>query len=303
MKQILPVLFLFLLFIFPKISLATVSFQISNFKREGDYIIVEASVSGISSSSAYVQGMFTNISSSDYFGFTWGQKEEWVDYQSTNKEFITTRLPILLRDTVQSIWIRPNFENSGYKGPGDYYLKLKRFTGTADTSSEYSNTLTVGLYEVLTTPTPTPTELITSTPTPTETPVTLNPTKTPTPTPIKTATPTISKTPTQNAVTQIPSLTSVIPAEGGQGSSALQGRIHLEDLSSSLSSVLGDSTTSSQFDTLAASSDSASVIPGLTRNPSPSSTPQNSALKYTFIFGIIIVSISGGLLYFRHRTD
>ena len=160
-------LFLFLLFflISPPHTLA-VSFTIDNPVREGDYYIVDASVSGISSSSAYVFGMFTNKDNPDYFGFTWGQKEDWVEYQSTTKEFISANLPILLRDTLQKIWIKPNYQNPGYKGPGDYYLKLKRYTGSSDGSAGDSNVLTIHLME--TTPTPTPTEESTTTLTPTQ---------------------------------------------------------------------------------------------------------------------------------------
>ena len=296
-KQILPVLFLFLLsfLVFTQHTLA-VSFTIDNPVREGDYFIVDASISGISSSSAYVFGMFTNKDNPDYFGFTWGQKEDWVKYQSTTKEFISTNLPILLRDTLQKIWIKPDFQNSGYKGPGDYFLKLKRYTGSSDGSAGDSNVLTVSLLE--TTPTPTPTEEITNTPSPTPTPapttgptpeptITLSPTKTPTPTAIKTPSPIPLKTPTPTPL-KTPTLTSSVIASPTLGHGNLTPTIE-----SSPSSILGTSTSSG----LLSSVPSAEPTAG---NFAPSTS--NSVLKYTFLFGLFISLLAGGVLYFRHRN-
>jgi len=297
-KQILPVLFLFLLFflISPPHTLA-VSFTIDNPVREGDYYIVDASVSGISSSSAYVFGMFTNKDNPDYFGFTWGQKEDWVEYQSTTKEFISANLPILLRDTLQKIWIKPNYQNPGYKGPGDYYLKLKRYTGSSDGSAGDSNVLTIHLME--TTPTPTPTEESTTTLTPTQTStpttssvqeptVTLNPTKTPTPTAIKTPTPTPLKTSTPTK--------TLTPTPPVIANPTLVGRGNLTPPDSSRSSILGMSTASASPDVIIARSGSDAAI------SNSRSAFNASNLKYTFIFGVIITSLSGGVLYFRHRN-
>jgi len=292
MKQILPLLFLLIALCFP-IKTFAVSFVIANPTPEGDYFIIDASVSGISSSSAFVQAMFTSTSSPNYFGYTWGQTEDWVDYQTTNKEFIVSKLPILQKDTLQKIWVKPNFGDSGYKGPGEYFLKLKRFTGTSDSSNEYSNVLTVTLLENLPTPTPTvsnsptPTPEITTlvTPTPTAT-TTVSPTKTPTPTPLKTATPTQTVSPSKVIVptSTIKVASGVTPAS--QSATALELN---EDKQPGI--VLGDSTV-------------ASSLPSEIPSPRPSSSFTNPiVLKYTFIFGVIILSVSGGLLYFRHKKD
>jgi len=61
---------------------------------------------------------------------------------------------------------------------------------------------------------------------------------------------------------------------------------------SSPSSILGVSTSSSVINP--------SPEP-TTLNPEP--ITNNSATKYTFIFGVIISSLAGGVLYFRHRND
>ncbi len=207
MKQILLKLFLFLLFLFilcfqfSKPAFSAITFTISNPVKEGDYFIVDASISGIASVSAFVQGKFTSTNSSSYFGYTWGQNEEWVNYVgSTNKSFITQNLPILMRNTSQKIWIKPNYQDKAYKGPGEYFLKLERFTGASDNSTGEDAVITVSLTEPLPTPTQTPTEEPTNTP---------NPTPDWTPNPTKTPTPTTKPTPTKK-ISTLASISAVL---------------------------------------------------------------------------------------------
>jgi len=268
-KQILPTLFLFLfVFLFPKDISATISFTISNPIREGDYFIVDASLSGIASSSAFVQGMFTATSSANYFGFTWGQNEEWVNYVgSTNKDFIVQNFPILQKNISQKIWVKPNYADSAYRGPGEYFLKLKRYTGASDNSTGEDAVLTVNLSEPLPTPTPTPTEEPTNTPEPT-TVWTPNPTKTPTPTTKSTPTPTKKAIPT-----------------------------------ATISAILGDSTSSALIIAFESASSGSSIY---TKESTPSpeikyKKPRN--YKIPFFIGLAFTVLSGSLLYFRHRKD
>lgn len=267
MKQILPQLFLFLcVCFFPKFVYSAISFTITNPTKEGDYYIVDASISGIASMSAFVQGKFTATSSSAYFGYTWGQNEEWVNYVgSTNKSFITQNLPILMRNSSQKIWVKPNYQDSAYKGPGNYFLKLERFTGASDNSTGEDAVLTVTLTEPLPTPIPTATEEPTNTP---------NPTSVWTPNPTKTPTPTAKTTPTP---TKKPVLTATI------------------------SGVLGDSTGSAEFQY---ASDSATP----SNQDIASLTPETKVKKLInyktpFFIGLVLATISGALLYFRHRKD
>lgn len=279
MKRVLPILFLFLyVFLFPKFVYSAVTFTINNPVREGDYFIVDVSVSGISSSSAFVQGMFTATSTASYFGYTWGQNEEWVNYVSdTSKNFIIQNFPILQRNTSQKIWIRPNYQDSAYKGPGDYFLKLRRYTGASDDSTGIDATLTVALTEALPTPAPTasPTAEITNTPEPTiESVWTPNPTKTPTPTPTQTSTPT--PTPTKK-----PTVTPTITTP---------------TLSSTVSGVLGESTDSASLS--AEVTDEIMVTPTIEKKISKSPN-----YKTPFFIGLFLAISSGALLYFRHRKD
>jgi hypothetical protein len=114
------------------------------------------------------------------------------------------------------------------------------------------------------------------------------------PTPTKTPTPTATKTPTPTSVIASPVL-------AGRGN--LPVRQPGLTPSTESSSVLGDSTGSAT-----------SVIPDLSGplvpegvNSSPSNTlaplTNNSALKYTFIFGLVSSLVSGGWLYIRHKKD
>jgi hypothetical protein len=269
-KQILPVLFLLLfLFIFSPPVFAVISFSISNPVREGDYFIIDASLSGIASTSAFVQGMFTATSSSSYFGYTWGQNEEWVNYVgNTNKDFIIQNFPILQRDVMQKIWVRPNYEDSAYKGPGDYLLKLKRYTGASDNSTGTDAFITVTLTEPLPTSSPTPTEEPTNTPDPTSI-STPNPTKTPTPTPTKSLT-----------ISPKPIIYKSVNAT----------------LSATISSVLGDSTDSASFFDQNPNFRTASSSSEL-----PIIKPTN--YKIPFFIGLFLAVSAAGWLYFRHRRD
>lgn len=281
MKQILPLLFLFFGFIFPVSVYAAITFEIGNPVREGDYFILDASISGISSTSAYVFGMFTGQDNPDYFGFTWGQHEDWVEYQSTSKDFITNNLPVLLRDTPQKIWVKPNYNNPGFKGSGDYFLKLRRYTGSSDNSAGDSNVLTVYLIAPTPVPTETPTPMetiiptVTNNPTQTQTPTPtyLPPTKTPTPTKIPTSTP--SKTPTPKTLLT-PTLNSA-----DNNSTPIEISTYSSEISSS-SAVLGSKTTATNS--------------SVTEIQSKNSWFSN---KILFFIGIVLFSSSGGLLYFR----
>lgn len=292
MKRILPLLFLIAYFLFVDPSFASVDFQISNPTLIGDYYTVDASLSGISSTSAFIQAMFTHTSSTDYFGFTWGQQEEWVPYQTPNKEFITSKLPIILRDKLQKIWIRPDFSDRGYKGPGEYFLRLRRFTGQSDSpAGDPSNSLTVSLSapvpvsspSITESPslTPTPSVLVSIPPTHTPTPTSLPPTRTPTPTAIKTAAPTvvIKGAPKYDLNGTVSGLVSQITPE--------QSSVWGADL------VLGESTTSSTL----GSSVGSDVV---TKDAEVS---RQINLKHTFVIGVLIASISGAVLYFRLHSQ
>lgn len=270
MKQILPLLFLFIsVFLSPGRAYATISLSISGMERKDDYYIVNITASGLSSTSGcFVQGMFTATPSS-YFGYTWSSKGEWLRYDaSPDQEYVKANFIELKNDEPQNILVKPDSEASGYKGPGDYLFKIRRFIANGNSSSYYSNIIQLSLSD------PIPTEVITETPTET---ITETPTAS-TPTPTKTPTPTPTKTPTK-VPTKTPSLT----------------KSPTKAIFSTSSAVLGESTSSASLSAL---------IQEMTPTPTPEkkSITQNN-YKTPFFIGVLLAIGSGSLLYFRHRKD
>jgi len=113
-------------------------------------------------------------------------------------------------------------------------------------------------------------------------------TPTPSPTPVKTPTPTPSPAPTKTP-TPTPSI------------KPLQGQALQVTPSTESSSVLGNSTDSAN---LVDSPVGAGLIPPESIPTSMETNPnRNVILKYTFVFGAILSTVSGGWLYFRHKKD
>lgn len=181
-------------------GLTAISFGISNFEKINDHYAVEASISGAATDSAYfVQTMLTRADQNSYFGFTWSQKGEWLKYLSSpDKELIKSDFPSLKSGEMQKILFKPDTDSSKYQGPGEYVLKMKRYTGESSSGYYADNSLTVNLTEI----------------TPTQTPAA--PTQTPTPTPVQTSIPTQTPTPspTRPSPTASPSeVTTPSPTE------------------------------------------------------------------------------------------
>ena len=281
MKQNLPVLFLFLFaFLFPKSVFSAISLSISGLEKKDDYYIANVTVTGLSSSSGcFVQGMFTSTESSSYFGYTWSAKGEWLKYDgSPEKEFVLDNFIELKNDEPQNIIVKPDTQVSGYKGPGEYYFKVKRFTSSGTSSSHISNIISLNLSEP--TPTEVPIQTPSSTPTPTPSP---SPTNSPTPTP--TPTKLITPTPTKKLITSTP---TKIPTTVIKTTPTI--------LSSTLSAILGESTDSASL--------SADMVVDIETIPTPENIINKSKnYKTPFFIGLFLAISSSTLLYFRHRKD
>lgn len=186
----------------PKYVKADISFVIANPINETDIITVDVLISGLTSRSCpdvkcYLQGSFQKTSGDNYFGYTQNNYEDWVKYLSSpSVDYIKTNL--FYFEPVEGSWsgkikVKNDIESVGYKGPGDYSLKIRRYSGGSTSEAGESNILTVTLTLSLPTPVPTPTP--TETPTTTPEPTTV-PTVAPTPTPPRTLTPTPIRTTT-----------------------------------------------------------------------------------------------------------
>lgn len=151
-----------------------------------DIIIITASASGLQNTTQYLQvGLTKDGESSNYFGFTKNQSEEWFKYKSSPStsdisSYFYKFTPVSGSWSGQ-ILTKVDIDDSGYKGAGNYTIKIFKYITS---SPSYSNTSTV---IVNITPTSTPTPTNTPAPSPTNIPT---PTKTPTPSPTKSPTPT-----------------------------------------------------------------------------------------------------------------
>lgn len=188
LKILSLIFFLFLLFpqeTFAAISITNVSPTVIN--SQDDVISITANASGLSSSTQYLQIVFTKEGeTTNYFGLTQNLLGEWYKYKSGPS--LTGDLQVYFYNftPVGGVWIgtvsaKLDIDDSGYKGTGNYIVKLAKYiTSSSPTYStnQYSITSNVSA------PTPTPTPTPTSTPTPIPTPTpTSAPTKTPSPTP------------------------------------------------------------------------------------------------------------------------
>lgn len=192
----------FLLLAWPSLSFAAISFSISNPRYDGDEVVIDISLSGLTSASCpntncYLQAAFTySTSNPRYFGFTKNVSGSWYEYVSSpDPSYIQSTF--FSFQPVDGNWsgevrVKPNVEDKDYKGSGAYTIKAWRYTGNSDSSSGASeNTVSIEITAATPTPSPTPT----STPSPTPTP-----TKVPSPTPVSNKT---SSSPNL-AITQTP---------------------------------------------------------------------------------------------------
>ncbi len=212
MKAAIVFIAFFFFVVFVSKAEAAITFTISNpIVNSDDSIDVDASISGLISSSCSTTGCYLQAElrildeSKGFFGYTYNNSGEFIDYFSSSSSTDEIKTKLFNFVPVSGAWsgklkAKNNFNDSNYLGPGQYSLRIRRFSGnsTSPTTSD-SNTLTIDLTLAVPTSTPTPTPTETPTPDPTNTPT---PTKIPTPT----LTPTPTKTPTPAPISNTPTL-------------------------------------------------------------------------------------------------
>jgi hypothetical protein len=181
---------------------AAIQFNIGDAILSDTEINLTASISGLNTSSCssegkcYFQGVLRRAGSSYYFGQTQNNTGSWIDYISSPElEYIQSAFYSFQPNSGSwsgQLKMRFFTEDTEYKGPGDYELKFRRFSGNSKNPSGESNSCPLILTALLPTPTFTPTPSPTAAPTSAPTPT---PTKTPTPTPTPTLKPSTSPTP------------------------------------------------------------------------------------------------------------
>lgn len=161
----------------------------------------------------YVKGAFLQKDSSgtNYFGYT-KYGDSWIK----NGESASVQRAVIIGNWDKKVTVKSDFSDGGYKGEGDYILKLGYYYvvsgGSISGVKWSSNTILISISE----PDPTPTN--SSTPT-------VEPTSTETPTPSSTKTP----TPTQK-LTISPSPTNMVKEEDDEAISSSSGIEKDEDI-------------------------------------------------------------------------
>jgi hypothetical protein len=174
---------------------------------------------------SYLRGVFYP-EGTKYFGFTQNKSGMFTNAAASK---CTEYFKIASSDLIEGTWsgklvIQPDRQSSFYAGPGEYFFKVGRYTGSCG-SPTWSSEVTIAI----TGPTPTPTATLTPSPLPTSTP-TFTPTVTSTPAPV-------TRTPTPSVLrTLSPTRYAVQTSETDEEISSLSAVLGLSSLPSSASS-------------------------------------------------------------------
>jgi len=183
-------LWLFSAFLSPLFAARSLSIESDRSSLFGEEVaVITASVSGFTDGETiYIKGAFFQEGSTNYFGYT--QKDStWIK----NGESTTSQRSITFGSWDGKLTVKSDFVDSGYKGEGEYKIKVGYYYLTSGGNMSSVNWSTNSLSMALNEPDPTPTNSLAPTNTPTNTPIPTC-TTTPTSTPKLTSTPTIKPT-------------------------------------------------------------------------------------------------------------
>lgn len=197
MKRTIAALAFVIFFLSAPLARASVMFALSSPEVVDKEISFTATLADVSTQSCptgkcYFQGMITKKDKNEYFGFTKNNVGELKAYVSSpNAQFVKENF--LYCEPVEGkceLAVKMNFNHDDpkYAGPGEYSVKMKRYTGESETGSGTFATNELNISLSVATPAPSPT------PSPT-------PTSTPSPTP--SASPTISATPSPSPAERV----------------------------------------------------------------------------------------------------
>lgn len=171
------VVFLLLSLVFKLPALA--AFSITNvtpsqITSSNDILVITASASSLLSNPQYLQGAFTAVGSlTNLFGITQNNGGNWYTYKSSpTASDLSATFYSFSHDNgswTGQISAKIDSTDSGYVGPGQYNLRLYKYTvsSAGNVSSSYT---TWGSPITVTIPSPTPAPTPTTVPTPTKTP-------------------------------------------------------------------------------------------------------------------------------------
>ncbi len=268
-------IFFFLLFFIFQNKTFAATFTFSNTPssiqdNQSFSVNVSLSINGSSGNIYYIKGDFASVNSStSYLGFT---KDNFGNWYNGKPTLDYTKLFKITMDSSNqwsgAISFKPDASDSGYKGPGNYNFKLRRYTSTGNSYTWSDATVQLA---------------ITSSSTPTPTP-------TPTPIPVPTSKSSSSPTPTESPATSLISPTENTPV-------AVELATSTSPNPTSISINL--------FDNLKATASSKSVLPASAKASSLNSTPISKQEKFLadkeipsrilIAFGFIMLILSAGL--------
>ncbi len=166
--------FVWIFLVFLAGEIKAVDFIISNPVVKDTEISVDVEISGAKANSCpentcYLLGAISSTSYTRYFGFTQRNDGGWTAYTSSAEtDFIKSnfyKIEIIEEAWTGAVKMKFNWDDPDYKGPGEYKIKINRYTGNSKNSAQSSNELLINLS--VATPTPSPTATPTSTPFPT----------------------------------------------------------------------------------------------------------------------------------------
>jgi hypothetical protein len=230
-KIIFLFLFFFLIFTSPVFAAFTITdVTPSEINSADDIFIVSASASALQSNPQYLQLALTAVGNpTNLLGITQNNAGSWYFYKSspTVPDLESTFYSFNHTDGswVGQIFGKVDTNDDGYRGPGQYNLRLYKYTisGAGNVSSSYVVWATPIIINIsLPSPTPTPTPTLTPTPTPKST---STPRPTPSPTKSPTAQPASVPSPTGKILaTAISTVAAVLGEEATQSGGTISGQ-------------------------------------------------------------------------------
>jgi hypothetical protein len=173
----------------------------STINSSDDVIIITASASALQNTTQYLEVGFTKEGdSANYFGFTKNLSDEFYQYKSSPTTNDTSsyfyRITPVNGSWSGQIQAKLDIDDSGFKGTGNYIVRLSKFITSSTASNSNNMTIAVNVEKP-------------ATPIPSPSPTPPSPSSFPTPSPITaspkvsssiTPTPTSSRTPTPGAI-------------------------------------------------------------------------------------------------------
>ena len=170
--------------------------------------------------SYYLAGVFQQAAGSNYFGFT-QNNNNWYKYGDDYTNFY--KLDIKDSSLSGKLTLKPDIDSSGFKGTGDYLVKIFRYC-TSSSSCGETKTLTI---KIIAPPSPSPLPSVSPSPDPSPSPnPSLSPSPTPLPLPSKSPSPKPSPTPSEeDQIDEINFATEAAEVLGATESATTAGKI------------------------------------------------------------------------------